>query len=236
MISLELSKKKFENLITLFFTQQIKMSFKKPNYEKKISNLKNRQEIIDRNIQGLKEYELLVYGKEGSMFYGLKTPSLYKILEYMCDEYNIPYDVMFNMIYHNLMKIYYKKHMDRVFQHFNWIKSRDYRATQRKKFCGLRQVDLSVKEKNYYDHLYLGDIKYQTDGFRESKKNWSCITCKSKKYFEDNYYIDYDNFKQLDKKQIIEQLNKLGIKFKLSDTKEKLMSLLVKNEPSGFVE
>lgn len=207
------------------------MTFKKPNYENKLWKLKNKQEIIDRHIQELKEYEVLIYGKEGSMFYGLKTPSLYKILEYMCDTYKIPYDVMFHMIYENLMKIYYKKHMDRVFHHTNWYKGYDYRTIDIKRF-DLKQI--AHKDMNYYNHLYLGDTKYESGV--HLWKYWSRITCKSKKHFKNRYNINTYGFKFLDKKQIIEQLNKLDINYKLTDTKEKLMGLLIKNEPSGIVD
>jgi len=215
------------------------ISLIKPDYEKQRFHLKRKQEIIDIHIEEMKEYELLIYGKEGSMFYGIKTPSLFKILEYMVDEYNIPYDVMFDMIYHNVMKIYYKKHFDNVFRHHNWD-NRFIRGREDKKRCQyLRRVyphDKQDKSK----HLYLGDIKYESDGFGVVDlnivgKKWSCVSCKGKKHFLDRYGINANHFKLLDKKQIIEQLNKLGIKFKLSDTKEKLMRLLIKNEPSGLV-
>ena len=64
--------------------------------EKYIAEL---QSVVDRD-------RIKLFGKEDSMFYGLKYPSLYKICEYIADKYNVPYDLMMDMLYKMVIKNY----------------------------------------------------------------------------------------------------------------------------------
>ena len=89
--------------------------FTKPNYNKKLENIEKEIQKIKILEEQLIQKKYNIYGSPDSPFYGLKTPSLPKIIEYMCDTYKLPYDLMMNVVYDNIMRKYFKIHLDNTF-------------------------------------------------------------------------------------------------------------------------
>lgn len=252
----------------------------KKNYKNKLANIDKRIDYINELENKLKQKKYDTYGSPDSPFYGLHTPSLPKIIEYMCDTYKLPYDVMMDMVYDNIMKRFYNLHLQETFSHLKSgfiksiddLKSIDYDYDEKNyrvggetgwssvKFTTARRTDIwrcfhtyhsggvSHSNRNYcYNKLYCGGLPYSTIMTRNGCV--SGITIKSKKKLMDTSNVrEWDIFDPDDvygkkfvwkkhndkiqlfsKQDIVEQLNKLEVKFKLSWGKEKLMILLMEN-------
>lgn len=250
------------------------------NYKKKLINIDKRIEYIRELEQKLIKKKYDVYGSPDSPFYGLHTPSLPKIIEYMCDTYRLPYDLMMEKVYDNIMNKFYKLHLENTFRHLTrdmkrsleYIKSVDYDYDEKnynlggnnrwssKNFHSARFNDIwrewhvyhtrevSWANKNWYhDKLYCGGLPYSTIMTRGGCV--SGLTIKNKKkllettemrdwdiFNPDNVYDKKfvwkkhnDKIQLLSKQDLVEQLNKLEVKFKLSWGKDKLMKLLMEN-------
>ena len=188
----------------------------------------------------LKEMKLELYGSKTSMFYGLKTPTLFKICEYICDEYNVPYDVMMDMVYVNVMKKLHESNLDlmgrgfRTYTTYNRNRICETKTTYYACFKGETQVHhkMEQREKKIIEPLFLGDIQYESSTTRRGDNIHSYISHKSMKQMSDETGIDvkWYGFKSIGKKEIMEQLDKIGIKYKKSMKKEELMKILVKNK------
>lgn len=196
---------------------------------------------IHRMFEDLKKMKLELYGSKTSMFYGLKPPTLFKICEYICDEYNVPYDVMMDMVYVNLMKILHKCNLDmmgRGFRKYTHVhisfEGLPYTTTCYVCFKGDTQVHTKMRrlEKKIIEPLFLGDIQYESQPRVVNANYKSTISNKSMKQMSDECGIDvkWFGFKSIGKKEIMEQLDKIGIKYKKSMKKEELMKMLVKNK------
>ena len=81
---------------------------KKYSYKQQLRCIKNAKQSLKIVEDEISKYEYKLYGSKDSPFYGLKYPTLFKICEYICDEYKIPYDLMMDKIYHMLMKQQYE--------------------------------------------------------------------------------------------------------------------------------
>ena len=91
----------------------------KKNYKTKLANIDRRIDYIKELENKLKQKKYDTFGSPDSPFYGLHTPSLPKIIEYMCDTYKLPYDVMMDMVYDNIMKRFYNLHIQETFSHLH---------------------------------------------------------------------------------------------------------------------
>ena len=252
----------------------------KPNYNQKLNGIKLTKREIEFQKHQLWKQEKELFGSPDSPFYGLKTPSLPKIIEYMCDTYKLPYDLMMNVVYDIIIKKYYKIHLDNTFsclkspfkeclddvKSLNYDYSDDYEVNSnsylhsfRFKKSALRNIwcESIIKKRPFgrfcSEKLYCGGILYRSMCVRNSnfistitiqskkslyrgyrlpdyytycKKNYD--THNSAKSDNDRYFYKYDDIFILNKQEIIEQLNKLGVDFKLSWSKEKLMNILMK--------
>tara|TARA_Y100000004_G_C8934152_1_gene421370 strand:+ start:228 stop:1001 length:774 start_codon:yes stop_codon:yes gene_type:complete len=251
--------------------------FTKPNYNKKLENIEKEIQKIKILEEQLIQKKINTYGSPDSPFYGLKTPSLPKIIEYMCDTYKLPYDLMMNVVYDNIMKKYYKIHLDNTFSNLkspfkkcfddvkslNYDYSDDYEVNSNSYFYSfkfrhspIRHIwcERIIKHPKLYrfcdEKLYCGGLLYRSKCVSRNWNYTSTITIQSKKYLYNRYrqedydtyckkHSDYDDEKDryfknhssicvVNKQEIVEQLNKLGVDFKLSWSKEKLMNILMK--------
>jgi hypothetical protein len=261
--------------------------YKKYNPEKAINSINKRKDYIQELQLKLDKAEYNLYGSSTSPFYGLRPPSLVKIMGYLCDTYNVPYDVMMDMVYKNVMKMLYDNHLKTLFdipyldlkftRKCRELKAVDYDYEDNEKFGGTYRVNevlfksarlnriwpclkttkddtggsiKTYKMKYYKDEiLYLGDIPYIS--LRKHNGNYCpSITIQSKRSLITHYNISdyeiwcparfsadnhkytlwkhYDKIRMWKKQDIIEQLNKHKIKFRLSMTNNKLMNLLMK--------
>jgi hypothetical protein len=249
----------------------------KPNYKQQLNGIKLSKREIEFQKNQLWKQEKELFGSPDSPFYGLKTPSLPKIIEYMCDTYKLPYDLMMNVVYENIMKKYYKIHLDKTFsdlrspfkESLEYVKSvnydypEDYEVDSNSYFNSfkfrhspLRHMwcERIIKPHNYHrfcnEKLYCGGFLYRSKCV--NRNYTSTITIQSKKYLHDRYrqennidtycrnshskddsedvryFYRYNCICVFNKKEIMEQLNKLGVDFKLSWSKEKLMNILMK--------
>ena len=252
----------------------------KRNYKNKLANIDRRIDYIKELEDKLKQKKYDTYGSPDSPFYGLHTPSLPKIIEYMCDTYKLPYDVMMDMVYHNIMKRFYDLHIQQTFSHLqrgfiksiNDLKSNGYDYDEKTyniggenswssvKFTTARRSDIwrnfhsyhdgnvSWSNRNWYhDKLYCGGLPYSSIMTRDGCVSGISIKSK-KKLMETTRIREWDIFNPddvygkkfvwkkhndklqlLSKQDIVEQLNKLEVKFKLGWSKDKLMKLLMEN-------
>ena len=248
----------------------------KPNYKQQLNGIKLTKREIEFQKNQLWKQEKELFGSPDSPFYGLKTPSLPKIIEYMCDTYKLPYDLMMNVVYENIMKKYYKIHLDNTFRNLKSpfkkclddVKSLNYdypdnykkerydcyefkNLSTRSIWCERIIQNRRVGKKKCSEKLYCGGLLYRSKCVGRNHNYTSTITIQSKKYLYDRYRHDtqydtycrknykcndeniryfskYDRICIVNKQEIVEQLNKLGVDFKLSWSKEKLMNILMK--------
>ena len=254
--------------------------YKKNNYKKKLWAVENTKDRIANLKILLKEEEFALNGSPTSPFYGLKNPSLPKIIEYLCDTYKLPYDVMMNCVYERIIKECFESNMKQMKSLLCWrfsetlkeVKAKDYDyeddfrptgwGSYSSRFRTPFLSDIWKKEGFYakdFNKLQKDETLYLANGRRYRTAKWGytrrngriepkgfrpTITILSKKKAKDkwdlynsnfcdlNTHYDWRNWDRLaiiNKKQIVERLNEAGIDFKLSDSKEKLMSLLVRS-------
>jgi len=218
------------------------MNFKmNQKYKTQLLSIDNAKEHVRRHQEYVDKYEYKLYGSKDSPFYGLKYPTLFKICEYLCDEYKIPYDLMMDKIYDIIMKNQYES----AFKFIDFNNRFTYDTWYGAVFPYSRQSKYWNEERNFrgfkgrtgvrpQEHLYIGSLPYRTRQAMYDYGTRSCIvsdiTYKSKKQVSDEgigttFYVN-----TITKQKIIEELNKIGIKYRLNMKKEELMKLLVKNK------
>ena len=251
--------------------------YKKNNYKKKLWAVENTKDRIANLKILLKEEEFALNGSPTSPFYGLKNPSLPKIIEYLCDTYKLPYDVMMNCVYERIIKECFESNMKQMKSLLSWrfsetleeVKAKDYDYENDftpdgwLSFNPFRETTLTYIWKNRGpcnlsklskdETLYLANGRpYRTQRWGLSRRNGKIeatgirptLTILGKKKANDKWELmnydwgkldtpynwrNWDRLSIINKKQIVERLNQAGIDFKLSDSKEKLMSLLVRS-------
>jgi len=189
--------------------------YKKKNYSSSINRIYCKKQSLLRIQKEIKAEEFALYGSDTSPFYGLKNPSLPKIIEYLCDTYNLPYDLMMNTVYEKIIKDCFNKHLlkmkscrsrDFVFA-LNEVKTKeyDYPDDYKVEIHEFFKEDFrEIRIKNMWGHLkksngvywsdeklYLGDKPYKSISYYDPelrKTNYiSGITIHNKKTLKTKY-------------------------------------------------
>ena len=251
--------------------------YKKNNYNKKLLAVEaSKVRIANLKIM-LEKEEFELNGSPTSPFYGLKNPSLPKIIEYLCDTYKLPYDVMMNCVYERIIKECFESNMKQMKSLLSWrfaetleeVKAKDYDyendflpdgwwmgtsfTEASLTFIWKKEGICNLHKLSKDQTLYLANGRpYRTErwglrringkiepkGFRPSitilgknkvKDKWDLHNCELGKLDTPYDWRNWNRLAIINKKQIVERLNQAGIDFKLSDSKEKLMSLLVRS-------
>jgi len=210
------------------------------SYNSEIKSIKRREEMIACCQAEVDTDRLKLFGKESSMFYGLKYPSLYKIFQYISDEYNVSHDIMMDMIYKMVVKKYRKENLKNMISRmppacrvWDEVKERviiteRYTALSEKGRGGwvkkYRCRDFPPATNYNTTHLYFGEWRYYMCGecprapHYYPKITWKPMTQSANPYMT----------KTLTKKEITDYLDKIGVSYRRSMKKQELYTLLLK--------